>query len=120
MGIFGHSSNEQSPQQQVDLAGINDRLARLESAVASLQGQLASLTTGAVAAGGPAGVVANPLAGADPGAVPYGNNIAAGGPWLDEVRSLKAQGKLINAIKVYREHTGVGLKEAKDTVEGMI
>jgi ribosomal protein L7/L12 len=109
MGIFGGSA-----QDQVDLSAINDRLARLESALASLQGQVAALTTGAAAAGPP-----NALAGTDPGTIPYGNNVP-GGPWLEEVRSLKAQGKLINAIKVYREHTGVGLKEAKDTVEGMI
>jgi|SRR4051794_39681745 large subunit ribosomal protein L7/L12 len=115
MGIFGQSKN-QSPQEQIDLAHVNDRLDRLESALASLQAQVAALTTAGVGAGaGP-----NPLAGADPGAVPYGNNIGATGPWLEEVRSLKAQGKLINAIKVYREHTGVGLKEAKDTVEGMV
>jgi ribosomal protein L7/L12 len=111
MGIFGGS-----PQDQVDLAHVNERLDRLESALASLQAQVAALSTGAVAAGGPA----NPLAGTDPGAVPYGNNVGASGPWLDEVRSLKSSGNLIQAIKVYREHTGVGLKEAKDTVEGMI
>ena len=110
MGIFGGS-----PQDQVDLGAINERLGRLESALASLQAQVASLTTGAVAASAP-----NPLAGTDPGAIPYGNNLGASGPWLDEVRALKAQGKLINAIKLYRERTGVGLKEAKDTVEGMI
>jgi ribosomal protein L7/L12 len=111
MGIFGGS-----PQEQVDLSAINDRLAKLEAALASLQGQVAALATGAVAAGPPP---PNALTGTDPGAIPYGNNIA-GGPWLDEVRSLKAQGKLINAIKVYRENTGVGLKEAKETVEGMV
>jgi len=111
MGIFGGSA-----QDQVDLGAINDRLARLESAVASLQGQVASLTTGAVAAGAPP---PNPLAGADPGAIPYGNNLP-GGPWLDEVRQLKNEGKLINAIKLYRENTNVGLKEAKDAVEGMV
>ena len=44
MGIFGGSA-----QDEVDLGAINDRLARLESAVASLQGQVATLTTGAVA-----------------------------------------------------------------------
>jgi ribosomal protein L7/L12 len=109
MGIFGGSA-----QDQVDLGAINDRLARLESALASLQGQVAALTTGAVAAGPP-----NALAGTDPGGIPYGNNIA-GGPWLDEVRRLKNDGKLINAIKVYRENTNVGLKEAKDAVEGMV
>jgi large subunit ribosomal protein L7/L12 len=110
MGIFGDK-----PQDQVDLAHVDERLDRLEAALASLQAQVAALTTGAVAAG-----PANPLAGTDPGAVPYGNNIGASGPWLDEVRSLKSSGNLIQAIKVYREHTGVGLKEAKDTVEGMV
>jgi large subunit ribosomal protein L7/L12 len=109
MGIFGGSA-----QDQVDVGAINERMARLESALASLQAQVAALTTVAASAAGP-----NPLAGTDPGGVPYGGN-APGGPWLEEVRALKAQGKLINAIKVYREHTGVGLKEAKDTVEGMI
>ena len=109
MGIFGGS-----PQDQIDLAHVNERLDRLESALASLQGQVAALTTGAVAAG-----PVSPLAGTDPGAVPYGNNVA-GGAWLDEVRELKNSGKLINAIKLYREKTGVGLKEAKDTVEGMV
>ena len=37
MGIFGHSSGRQpSAQDQVDLSQVNDRLARLESALASL------------------------------------------------------------------------------------
>jgi large subunit ribosomal protein L7/L12 len=109
MGMFDGSA-----QDQVDLAHVNERLDRLEAALASLQAQVARLTSGAVAAGAP-----NPLAGTDPGDVPYGNNDGAGGPWLDEVRALKAEGNLIQAIKVYREHTGMGLKEAKDAVEGM-
>jgi ribosomal protein L7/L12 len=111
MGIFGGS-----PQDQVDLAGINERLARLESALASLQAQVATLAAGAASAGG----APNRLAGTDPGSVPYGNNIDASGPWLDEVRSLKNSGNVIQAIKLYREHTEVGLKEAKDIVEGMV
>ncbi len=107
MGIFGHSSNDQSAQDQVDLGAINDRLARLESAVASLQGQVATLTTGA----GP--YAANP------------GDTAAGAPppqaeWMAEVRALKESGQLIEAIKAYRVHTNVGLKEAKDAVEGML
>ncbi|MFI9503554.1 ribosomal protein L7/L12 [Nocardia sp. NPDC052566] len=36
---------------------------------------------------------------------------------MAEVDALLAQGKKIHAIKVYRELTGVGLKEAKDAVE---
>ena len=35
----------------------------------------------------------------------------------EEVRALYRQGKKIQAIKLYREETGVGLKEAKDMVE---
>ena len=102
MGIFGGSA-----QDQVDLGAINDRLARLESAVASLQGQIATLTTGA-------GPYAGTPSDASAGALP------ADAAWLQEVRQLKDSGKLINAIKLYRERTGVGLKEAKDIVEGMI
>ncbi|MEV6966237.1 ribosomal protein L7/L12 [Hamadaea sp. NPDC051192] len=37
----------------------------------------------------------------------------------DEVAALLAEGKKIQAIKLYRELTGVGLKEAKDAVEAM-
>ncbi len=112
VGIFGHSSGG-SAQDQVDLDHLTDRITKLEAAVASLQGQVAVLTSGAVAAGG---------------AVPYAGNPAtvtngvlpAGGEWLGEVRRLKESGKLIEAIKVYREHTGLGLKESKDAVEGMV
>jgi ribosomal protein L7/L12 len=38
---------------------------------------------------------------------------------LTEVREHIRAGKKIQAIKVYRELTGVGLKEAKDAVERM-
>jgi len=40
-------------------------------------------------------------------------------PWMAEVQALRRSGKLIHAIKLYREHTGVGLKEAKDAVEAL-
>jgi ribosomal protein L7/L12 len=36
-----------------------------------------------------------------------------------EVTALKRQGKLIDAIKLYRSITGVGLAEAKTFVEGL-
>jgi large subunit ribosomal protein L7/L12 len=108
MGIFGDDA-----QGQVDLAAINERLARLESAVASLQGQVATLTTGAVAAGGSVPYAGNPTT-ASAGALP------SDGEWLAEVRRLKESGNVIQAIKVYREHTSLGLKEAKDAVEGML
>lgn len=35
----------------------------------------------------------------------------------EECRRLVAEGKTIQAIKVYREHTGAGLKEAKDAID---
>ena len=38
---------------------------------------------------------------------------------MGEVAALKAQGDKIDAIKLYREKTGLGLKEAKDAVEAM-
>ncbi len=38
-------------------------------------------------------------------------------PGLDEVVALVREGRKIQAIKVYREHTGVGLKDAKAAVE---
>jgi ribosomal protein L7/L12 len=41
---------------------------------------------------------------------------AADDPRLAE---LIASGRTIQAVKLYRELTGVGLKEAKDAVEGM-
>lgn len=37
----------------------------------------------------------------------------------EDVRALLAQNRLIDAIKLYREIHGVGLKEAKDAVEAM-
>lgn len=36
-----------------------------------------------------------------------------------EVRQLAAEGKMIEAIKLLREQTGLGLKDAKDVVERM-
>lgn len=102
MGIFGGGD----AQDQVDLDDLKARVAKLEVAVASLQAQSAA---GGVPYGG--GQPNPPEAGwaAPPGDV----------AWLGEVAALKAQGKLINAIKLYREHTGLGLKEAKDAVEAM-
>lgn len=36
-----------------------------------------------------------------------------------EIQQLVNQGKKIEAIKLYREQTGAGLKEAKDAVESL-
>lgn len=38
-------------------------------------------------------------------------------PWSDEVNALVRDGKKIKAIKVYREATGAGLREAKEAVD---
>ena len=38
---------------------------------------------------------------------------------LAQVRDLARRGRKIEAIKAYRELTGVGLREAKDAVEGL-
>jgi ribosomal protein L7/L12 len=104
MGIFG------SPQEQVDLDDLRSRVAKLEAAVASLQAQLAGgAGTGTAVDGIPYGAPA-PSAGALP---------AGGGAWMGEVLALKNSGQLIQAIKLYRERTGLGLKEAKDAVEAM-
>lgn len=35
----------------------------------------------------------------------------------EESQRLVAEGRHIEAIKVYREHTGAGLKEAKDAID---
>jgi len=37
----------------------------------------------------------------------------------DDIRKLAKKGKTIEAIKLYRERHGVGLKEAKDAVEAL-
>jgi large subunit ribosomal protein L7/L12 len=41
----------------------------------------------------------------------------ASGSLCASVRALTEQGKVIQAIKLLREETGLGLKEAKDAVE---
>ena len=38
---------------------------------------------------------------------------------MAEIVALLRQNRKIEAIKVYREHTGVGLKEAKDVIDRM-
>jgi large subunit ribosomal protein L7/L12 len=44
-----------------------------------------------------------------------GGAVSASSQVMDEIR----HGKKIQAIKLYREQTGVGLKEAKDAVEAL-
>jgi ribosomal protein L7/L12 len=40
-------------------------------------------------------------------------------PLEAELKALLDQGRKIEAIKLYREHTGVGLREAKEAVEAL-
>lgn len=39
--------------------------------------------------------------------------------WKEEVRSVIANGKLIEAIKICRKRTGMSLKDAKDAIDSM-
>jgi len=38
---------------------------------------------------------------------------------LDEIKNLLRKGQTISAIKIYRERTNCGLREAKDAVESI-
>ena len=94
MGLF-------SKPEIIGPGGPNDadrtRIAELERRVARLEAQLAQLAS-------------------DPGSIV---DVPDAEPWMVEVQELKRSGKVIHAIKLYREHTGVGLKQAKDAVEAM-
>ncbi len=48
---------------------------------------------------------------------PAGQTPFGGGALSPEVRELALQGRKIEAIKLHREQTGLGLKESKDAVE---
>lgn len=39
--------------------------------------------------------------------------------WRDEIIDLLKSGQKIAAIRLYREHTGAGLKDSKEIVEGI-
>ena len=93
MGLFGGETSR-------------DELMRLEARVAALEVAVARLSSGAGA--GPA-----PTSG--PPEPPDGE--VSIGAWAAEARSLKDAGQAIAAIKLVREHTGSGLKPAKDFVD---
>jgi ribosomal protein L7/L12 len=94
MGLF-------SKPEVIGPGGANDadrhRIAELERRVARLEAQLAQLAS-------------------DPASAAH---LPAAEAWRDEVQALRRDGKTLHAIKLYRERTGVGLKEAKDAVEAM-
>lgn len=93
MGIFGRS------EPDVDDGGLRRRVDELERRVAELEWALRS-------AGGQPATPAPPAAGYD-----MSGSVSA------EVRQLARDGKKIQAIKVLREQTGLGLKESKDIVD---
>jgi Ribosomal protein L7/L12 C-terminal domain len=99
------------------------RLARLESQVAYLLAHLGidpDTAAGDWTAAGPTG--SDPLAGDTFNPMPRQGPVA-GPPVGSEIPPQLAdalmRGKLIDAIKIYRSMTGLGLKEAKAAVEGM-
>jgi hypothetical protein len=53
------------------------------------------------------------------GAVPPPTSTISDSMWQQEVRGLLAQQQKIEAIKLVRQQTGCGLKDAKDYVEAM-
>jgi large subunit ribosomal protein L7/L12 len=71
---------------------------RLEARVAALEATVARLTAAAT---------------------PFDPASSGAEPWRDEARALKSRGRVIPAVKLVREQTGWGLKEAKDYVDGL-
>jgi hypothetical protein len=102
-----------------------ERLDRLERQVryllrhAGLDPEVAAADDGLTAAGPQSGWGAEPQTGWAAGPQP---GWAAGPPTGQappELAALVQNGKLIEAIKLYRQMTGVGLKEAKDAVDAL-
>lgn len=84
-----------------DQGNDTNRVAALEAAVAQLTRRVDALEGRATAAAAP---VADAV---DPWSLP---------PWPQVLELLQRRKKIV-AIKVYREHTGVGLLEAKEAIE---
>lgn len=100
MGLFGRSDNV----DDVDDGGLRRRVEDLERRVAELEWAL----RGAHVSAGPQSEPPPPAA------------YDASGPVISaEVRQLALAGKKIQAIKVLREQTGLGLAESKDIVDGL-
>jgi ribosomal protein L7/L12 len=92
-----------------ELLDLQNRVSRLEEQVARLAAALAEETaaspTPGVASAPPTQVVV-----ATSASLPADDSFA-------EARALAAAGSKIHAIKVVREQTGMGLRQAKDLVE---
>jgi len=80
-----------------------DEFERLARRVEELERRLASMTSGAAAT------------------TTEGHDVPSvwEDPAMARVRDLKQRGKLVEAIKVYRQVTGAGLRQAKLAVERM-
>lgn len=98
MGLFGRSDNV----DDVDDGGLRRRVEDLERRMAALEWTLRSSE-----------------AGAGPQSAPPPSAAAGGAQVSPEVLQLALSGKKIQAIKVLREQTGLGLKESKDIVDGL-
>jgi len=53
------------------------------------------------------------------GSATLSTSVVNAGAWQQDVRVLMSQGQKIEAIKLVRQHTGAGLKDAKDFVEAL-
>ena len=91
-----------------ELLELQNRVSRLEEQVARLTAALAEESTSARAARLVASATPTPLS--VPTATPVDDSFA-------EARALAAAGSKIHAIKVVRDQTGMGLRQAKDLVE---
>jgi ribosomal protein L7/L12 len=102
VGLFGRITDRGERLE------LQNRVSRLEEQVARLTAALAEETA--------ASPTRLPVASAPPVAVPASTSM----PVVDsfaEARALAAAGSKIHAIKVVREQTGMGLRQAKDLVE---
>jgi hypothetical protein len=101
-----------------DAAGHEERIARLENQVRYLLNYLELdpdiTASGATPLPRSAGAMPPfPQAGLSPGGMPPGDQFPP--EFYDYLR----RGKLINAIKIYREYTGASLAQAKAAVDAM-
>lgn len=93
-----------------------ERLIRLERQVARLYQHLGLNPDDDGPFGAPP-AWGQPINDAVPGAAPQAYSPYSGIPLPPAFDEAIRQGKIINAIKIYRQVTGAGLKEAKDACE---
>lgn len=101
MGLFDKQADGQDGRGDID--DLRARVQRLESAMVELAARQARVESHQ---GFPPGAAAG-------GQASYADDVVA------RVRALKQAGKTIDAIKLCREHTDLGLKEAKEFVDNL-